>query len=1280
MRRILRLLTLPLLLLSSALAASEATVLPPVLEPAGTGGYAALDRALGKLATHRRLLVIGAHPDDEDTSALAYVSRALDGEAAYLSLSRGEGGQNLIGPDLGEALGVLRTRELLAARGIDGGRQYFTRAFDFGYTRSRDETLRRWPEADLLEDAVRVIRRFKPQVILSIFGNDSSGGHGQHQAAGHTAFLAFARSADAKLLAGESAPSSQPWKASSLYRSGWFEPESAKVTVELGVVDPWSGYSILQIAQKSRAQHSSQDMGRLLDVGKRENRYRFVEGAGSAAGTDLFAGVDTSLAGIAATLGESPAGIEVRRHLLAASEAAKAARSAVRPERLDVAIEPLLVALAELDAARDAARTSATPAAAAVAELITEKVAIGEQALLLASGIALDAQADDETLVAGSHVPLTWTIWNSGSHPLELVALGFSGFVEWAAEGGGFEPALEGSAVLAAGESRRFTRKLSVRSDAPVTRPYFLERPRLGDLYDWSAVAAEVKDEPFAPAPLRATFELRIGGTGGRLGRMVRLEREVVYRFADQARGEIRRPLRIVPPLEVQVSPEVVVWPAGAKAPEVEVRLASRHGAALSGTISFTGGCTGRSSSAQSGQSFELGARDATTLHLAVPACAPSPKGGAGNGRSRFSVVAEAAGMRSAASAPVLTYAHVPPTPLRGNDAFDLVRAEIALPAVRRVGYVLGASDRVPGLLSAIGVPLDILDADELSAMAANDFGRFDAIVIGSRAYETDAALQRANARLLDYARQGGLLIVQYQQYPFIDGGYAPYPMRIERPHDRITDESSPVVLLAPEHAVFTSPNRLSEKDWQGWAQERALYMPATWDALYEPLIELQDPNEPARRGGLLVAPLGEGTYVYTGIAFFRQLPAGVPGAFRLFANLLGLGSSAAERSSALLERGRDLAERFLVVDTHIDVPYRLHDEMEDISERTAKGDFDYPRAVAGGLDVTFMSIYVPASFQETGGAKALADELIDMVEAIARKAPEKWSMAATPDQALANRAVGKLSFAMGIENGAAIEDNLTNLQHFFDRGVRYVTLTHGKNNLICDSSYEKPENRRWRGLSPFGREVVAEMNRLGILVDLSHVSDEAFDQALALSKAPTIASHSSCRHFTPGFERNVDDQRIRALAAKGGVLQINFGSSFLTQAANENALERFAATAAFVKQEGVAEDSPEANAFEEKWKKENPLPRATLDDVVAHFDHVVKLVGIDHVGLGSDFDGVGDSLPEGLKDVSMYPNLFARLLARGYSDSDIEKIAGGNLMRVWREAERVAKELQGGS
>lgn len=380
----------------------------------------------------------------------------------------------------------------------------------------------------------------------------------------------------------------------------------------------------------------------------------------------------------------------------------------------------------------------------------------------------------------------------------------------------------------------------------------------------------------------------------------------------------------------------------------------------------------------------------------------------------------------------------------------------------------------------------------------------------------------------------------------------------------------------------------------------------------------------------------------------------------------------------ALLARARALTERSLLVDTHIDVPYRLEEGWEDVTKRTAKGDFDLERARQGGLDVVWMSIYVPASAQREGGAKALADRLIDRVEALAGRAPEGFALAATPDAAEAASRAGKVALAMGIENGAAIEDDLANLAHFAARGVRYVTLTHSEDNLICDSSYVAAEKRTWHGLSPFGREVVAEMNRLGILVDLSHVSDEAFDQAIAVTKAPPIASHSSARHFTPGFERNLDDARIVKLAEKGGVIQINFGSGFLRADANAASLAEWQAAEAFRKEHGdLGWEDPRTVAFQESWRREHPPIFATVADVADHVDHVVKLVGVDHVGLGSDFDGVGDSLPVGLKSVADYPNLVAELLRRGYSDEDVTKILGGNLMRVWREAERIAQEPQ---
>lgn len=371
--------------------------------------------------------------------------------------------------------------------------------------------------------------------------------------------------------------------------------------------------------------------------------------------------------------------------------------------------------------------------------------------------------------------------------------------------------------------------------------------------------------------------------------------------------------------------------------------------------------------------------------------------------------------------------------------------------------------------------------------------------------------------------------------------------------------------------------------------------------------------------------------------------------------------------------RALRLAHETLIVDTHVDVPYRLNKKMADISARTADGHFDYPRAKAGGLDAPFMSIYIPASYQEDGGAKELADELIDMVEKFETDWPEKFALARSPEDVRRNFALGIISLPMGMENGAPIED-LESLRHFHERGIRYITLTHSENNKICDSSYAKEPT--WRGLSPFGEQVVAEMNRLGIMIDISHVSDEAFYDVLALTRAPVIASHSSCRKFTPGFERNMDDDMIRALAENGGVIQINFGSAFLRQDAQQQSKEFWEAYDAYLEEHGLEDDDPKAQLFEDEYWKDRERIRGDLRDVVAQFDHVVSLAGVDHVGFGSDFDGV-QTLPLGLEDVSHYPDLIMALLEAGYTEDQIEKICSGNILRVWEQVEQVAARLR---
>ena len=389
---------------------------------------------------------------------------------------------------------------------------------------------------------------------------------------------------------------------------------------------------------------------------------------------------------------------------------------------------------------------------------------------------------------------------------------------------------------------------------------------------------------------------------------------------------------------------------------------------------------------------------------------------------------------------------------------------------------------------------------------------------------------------------------------------------------------------------------------------------------------------------------------------------------------LVGCGG----RDDDLAQRAKDLADRLIIIDTHVDAPYRLQEESVDLSQRSEGGQFDYPRAIEGGMDVAFMSIFTPPRLEKEGGARKTADELIDTVEALAAEHRDKFFMAASVQEVTDLAGKGRIALAMGMENGAPIEGSLENLRHFSDRGIRYITLAHGKANHICDSSFD--EERRWGGLSPFGREMVLEMNRLGVMVDVSHISDDSFLQVMEVSRAPVIASHSACRHFTPGYERNMSDDMIRLLAEKGGVIQIAFTSWFISE---DYRIEGDAAEEQIkrnLESMSIPVDSKEGREYSEEYFRRNGIQVVGVSDVVDHIDHVVQLVGIDHVGLGSDFDGAGPSMPTGLKDVAGYPNLIAELLARGYSAGDIEKVCSGNLLRVWSEVERVAEEMQAGA
>jgi len=395
---------------------------------------------------------------------------------------------------------------------------------------------------------------------------------------------------------------------------------------------------------------------------------------------------------------------------------------------------------------------------------------------------------------------------------------------------------------------------------------------------------------------------------------------------------------------------------------------------------------------------------------------------------------------------------------------------------------------------------------------------------------------------------------------------------------------------------------------------------------------------------------------------------------------LAGLLAQNTDEDAKLRRLADRLAHRYIITDGHVDLPYRLKvqnfrltKELIGIPIETTDGDFDYVRAKKGGLDAPFMSIYIPSSYQQSGGAVQLADSLIDMVRSIAQAHPDKFAVATSPKEVERNFRKGLISLPLGMENGAPIEDKLSNVAYFHQRGIRYITLTHATDNLICDSSYDT--TRTWNGLSPFGKKVVREMNRVGIMVDISHVSDSAFYQTIQITSVPVIASHSSVRDYTPGFERNMNDDMLRALARNDGVIMINFGSTFLDSKVQEAENELRAKLSELLQEKGLNWRDEAAKPIIEAFQKEHPKLYSDVEMVATHIDHVRRVAGIRHIGLGSDYDGVGDSLPTGLKDVSQYPNLIYVLLKRGYSRQDIARICYKNLWRVWNATEKAGRK-----
>ena len=813
-------------LLGLLLSFGAAGVSQGQLSPPGTGGVAALASTLRQLGSNKRVLMIGAHPDDEDTQLLVLLSRGMGAQAAYLSLTRGEGGQNLIGPELGPELGIIRTEELLAARELDGARQFFTRAYDFGFSKSVEETFRFWPRDSILKDVVDVIRRFRPQIIIAVFSGTPADGHGHHQVSAILARQAFDLLRDST------------WGPQKFYRSTRGDPTATTLTLPVGILDPILGQSYFQVAMASRSRHRSQDMGQLQRPGPATSGVALLSTKTvGAAETSVFSGLDTTI------------------HVPGYAALIDSARAALTPWRPSATLPSLLRALRLVGTADTVQR------------------ALLERAIAIAAGVTMDGTADDGIVTPGERLQIEVTVWNAGDSTVRVDSVAVAAPAGWNLE------RLElGAPTVAPGTvlTRRFV--LTVAKDAERTQPYFLRRPLInrGGLYDWSGAPAEVRGLPFEPPPVTARVRLAVGGEP------VTLTREVVYRYRDQAIGEVRRPLFVTRDVDIAIAPEELLWPidGGSHDPRhftVAVTNRVRGAASVRTTVTPPAGWPPIPA-----ETLAFAREDETksVLVTVAPPTGDSLKAGtydlrAGPGGGWLEII---------------DYPHIRPRALTRPSVAQIRAARVALPGLSHVGYVRGAADRVPEALLAVGVPVELIGADSL---ARGDLSRYDAIVIGSRAYETEPALVANNGRLLDYVTKGGLLIVQYQQYPFVDGGFAPYPLSIARPHDRVTDENAPVTELDPAHPVFHYPNDIGPADWRGWIQERGLYFAHTWDTTYVPVLETHDPPPPSPpvelKGGLLIAPLGRGTYVYTGLSFFRQLPAGVPGAYRLFMNLLGL-------------------------------------------------------------------------------------------------------------------------------------------------------------------------------------------------------------------------------------------------------------------------------------------------------------------------------------------------------------------------------------------------------
>jgi len=808
-------------------------------------GTPAIEQSLKKLNVLGSVLLIAAHPDDENTAILAFYARGRHMRTGYLSLTRGEGGQNLIGPEQGDLLGLIRTHELLAARQIDGAEQFFTRAIDFGYSKTPEETFAKWGHERILSDVVWVIRRFRPDVVILRFSGTPRDGHGQHQVSAIVGKEAFSAAADPSRFP-EQLKFVEPWKARRLlFNTFSFNREQEKeaaatpgrIEVDTGAYNPVLGASYSQIAGMSRSMHRSQGMGASQRPGPSRNY--LVPVAGDAPSKDAFDGIDT-------TWGRVPGGAEIGRIL------AEAERN-FEPDHPEHSIPLLLKAQPLMASIQD------SWARAKLNEL--------DEAIALCAGLWLDADADAYAAVPGSTVEVKYTALDRSEFPMILDSLTLEGMGESSrtdAQQAALKPNQPVNAPL----------KYTVPADQPYSQPYWLREPKTGDTY--TIPNQQLVGLPDDPPLLSLRFRIEAGGVEFDLVRPVR------HRYIDRVEGEQTRALTVVPPVALNLPQDVVLFPnGGARKVEIEVR-AEVPKAAGDVKLALDPGWSAEPL-ARPFEQAKAGEQQPLAFDV-KPATGPDPP-------AYLRAAAEVGGREIGVGMLVISHPPLPPLTVFPPAVVKLVPVDVRVTA-HKIGYVMGAGDEMPDAIRQLGCEVTLLTASDLQQ---GDLSKFNAIVTGVRAYNVRADLRANLPRLLDYVRNGGTLIDQYNvtDSNLLPTGsnvapMGPYPFTIS--HGRVSVEEAPVTFPNPQNPLLHSPNEITEKDFAGWIQERGLYFASEWDSHYQTVLESNDPGEKPLAGGMLFTRYGKGVYIFSGYSWFRELPAGVAGAFRIFANMLSAG------------------------------------------------------------------------------------------------------------------------------------------------------------------------------------------------------------------------------------------------------------------------------------------------------------------------------------------------------------------------------------------------------